>query len=84
MADQPRILPRDLIEAVDRFAEHELADAAKYENRQPLDESGIWSLHTLAAKCYAVGWGDGEAAEGARARAARLRERDRQPEDTAP
>ena len=28
------------------YVERELADAAKFENRQPLDESGIWSLHT--------------------------------------
>jgi hypothetical protein len=76
MADQqPRIMPRTLIEAVDRYVERELDDAAKFTNRQPLDESGVWSLHTLAAKCYAAGWADGEAAEGDRARAARLRER---------
>jgi hypothetical protein len=73
---QPRILPRPLIEAVDRYVERELEDAAKYENSQPLDESGIWSLHTLAAKIYAAGWGDGEAAERERASAARRRERD--------
>lgn len=78
---QPRILPSALIEAVDRYVERELADAAKYENRQPLDESGIWALHTLAAKVYAVGWADGEAAEGERARNARSRVRERSQAD---
>lgn len=73
MSDQPRILPRALIEAVERYVERELDDAAKYDNRHPLDESGIWSLHALAAKVYAVGWGDGEAAEQERARAERRR-----------
>lgn len=77
MADQsPRILPSSLVVAVDGYVERELRDAAQYDNRQPLDESGVWSLHTLAAKCYAAGWADGEAAEGERARAARLRQRE--------
>ena len=74
---QPRILPRSLIEAVDRYVERELDDAAKYDNKHPLDEDGIWSLHTLAAKIYAVGWGDGEAAERERMRAERARQRER-------
>lgn len=78
---QPRILPIALVQAVDTYAERELADAAKYDNRQPLDESGIWSLHALAAKCYAAGWADGEAAEGQRTRAARNRQRDAEADD---
>jgi hypothetical protein len=73
---QPRVLPIALVQAVDTYAERELADAAKYDNRHPLDESGIWSLHALAAKCYAAGWADGEAAEGQRTSAARRRQRD--------
>lgn len=75
MTGQPRILPLALIEAVDRYVESELADAAKYDNRQPFDESGVWSLHRLAAEVYAAGWADGEAAEGERARHARARAR---------
>lgn len=82
MSDMPRILPRPLIEAVELYVERELDDMAKYVNCHPLDESGIWALHALAAKIYAVGWGDGEAAEAERARAARRRSREEPREAT--
>jgi hypothetical protein len=51
-----------VVEAVERYVYEELRDAVKYSNREPLDESGIWSLHALAARIYAKGWEDGERA----------------------
>lgn len=77
MTGEPRILPNDLISAVDLYAEKELSDADKYTNREPLDDSGIWSLHQLAAQIYARGWSDGERAEATRSTGERLRVRER-------
>jgi hypothetical protein len=45
-----------------------LADARNYENRSPLDDSGVWDLHRLAAQIYALGFDDGEIVAGIRAR----------------
>lgn len=73
MSTEPRILPAQLIQTVDEFAYCELADAAKYDNREPLDESGVHSLHRLAARIYAAGWDDGERAAASRASGERLR-----------
>jgi hypothetical protein len=77
VADRPRIVPVEVIESVDGYAHDELDDAQKYENSAPLDESGIYSLHILAARIYAMGFEAGERAasrrqDGERARA-RLR-----------
>lgn len=77
MTDNARILPRALVNRVDEYVESELNQAAQYDNRTLLDESGVWSLHRLAAAIYAAGWSDGESAEAERDRAARRRERAR-------
>lgn len=47
----------DLIE---RYVDQELSNAAKYDNCTPLDVSGVWSLHRLAAEIYAMGHEAGE------------------------
>lgn len=70
-----RILPLRLVGDVERYIESQLADAEKYDNRHPLDESGIWSLHALAAEIYSAGWADGEATEAERQRSQRNREK---------
>ena len=72
----PKIEPFQVIQAVEDYVRSELADAANYDNRQPLDESGIWSLHDLAAQVYALGHADGAAAESARMSGRRDRERE--------
>jgi hypothetical protein len=69
------IEPREVAEAVERYVERELADAAKYENRTPLDDSGVWSLHRLAASVFALGFESGEQVAEVRARGQRDRER---------
>jgi hypothetical protein len=54
-----RIVTRQVAELVDRYAAKELRDARQYDNRTPLDESGIYALHALAAEIYAHGFNDG-------------------------
>lgn len=52
-----RILTAEVVQMVEEYVYKELSDAEKYENRSPLDESGIWSLHALAAEIYAAAFG---------------------------
>lgn len=75
MADS-RIEPQAVVAAVEDYVTTELNDAARYENRQPLDESGVYSLHVLAARVYALGWDDAERAVVERERRRRNRDRD--------
>lgn len=53
------IEPPEVADRVEEYISSELSDAEKYGNRSPLDESGIWSLHRLAATIYALGWRQG-------------------------
>ena len=46
------IEPASVVQTVERYVDAELADVNKYENRSLLDESGIYSLHLLAADIY--------------------------------
>ena len=62
------IEPNNVVNMVELYVDGELADAKKFENREPLDESGIYSLHILAADIYEAGFRDGRASEGERAR----------------
>lgn len=72
-----RILPVQLVQEVERYVESELADADRYDNRQPLDEAGVWRLHTLGAEVYGRGWEDGERAQAERENGQRRRDRER-------
>lgn len=74
-------VPQHVVQAVEEYVDSELSDAEKYDNSTPLDESGIWSLHRLAARVYAIGFDAGERieAERSRARAQRRRARDESP-----
>lgn len=69
------IEPSDVVAAVEGYVARELSDAVQYENRAPLDESGIYSLHSLAADVYARGFADGAHAAHTRELARRNRER---------
>ena len=55
-----RVMPVQVAQLVNGYAASELADSRKYSNRQPLDDSGIFSLHRLAAEIYAAGFTAGE------------------------
>ena len=70
------IEPREAAELVERYVDRELADAEKCDNREPLDESGVYSLHVLAGEIYMRGFRDGEDTERVRARGERLRKRE--------
>lgn len=55
MSDES-VEPAEVALAVEMYVDRELHDAEKFANRQPLDGSGVYSLHTLAAALYAMGW----------------------------
>jgi hypothetical protein len=69
------IEPASVVALVETYVRQELANVARYENRQPLDESGIYSLHCLASEIYMAGIQDGEAAANARTSGRRERMR---------
>lgn len=69
----PQIEPREVVELVDSYVDKALRDCEKYTNSEPLDESGVYDLHRLAASIYALGYSAGEQAESARARARQYR-----------
>lgn len=70
---KPRIVTPDIVLAVEEYVDTELQQAEKYTNRTPLDDSGIWSLHALAADLYAMGFDDGQRVEAERGRHQRRR-----------
>ena len=82
MNDTP--VPIAVVEAVDRYIGDEFRDAAKFSNREVLDDSGAYSLHGVAAEVYARGYQDGRMAERQRANGERQRERDRARSTTQP
>ena len=61
------IEPRTIVDLVEDYIRRELAEVEKYSNRTPLDDSGIYSLHRLAAAIYAEGFQAGEQAAEIRA-----------------
>lgn len=79
----PRIEPPQVVQAVESYVSKALHDARAFSNSTPLDESGIWSLHTLAAEIYALGWRDGEDAEARRHDGERVRALKAEPEGAA-
>lgn len=75
MSDRP-IETAETARMVEEYVRTELRDAAKYTNRQPLDQGGIYSLHSLAAKIYQAGFNDGRMTEATVWDAERARIRD--------
>lgn len=69
--------PYEVVEMVERYVDKELDDARKFDNREPLDDSGVYSLHLLAAAIYAKGALDGERAASERERRRNQRDFDR-------
>lgn len=74
--DAPQIEPYEVVNLVERYVDQELGNAAKFDNCTPLDESGVWSLHRLAAKVYALGYEAGGVATEMRHRARDSRKRE--------
>lgn len=69
--------PLDVAQLVEDYVSGELAQAEQYTNRHPLDDSGIYALHRLAADVYARGWKAGHIAGTQEQHQARRREKDR-------
>lgn len=74
-ANPPQVVTTEVVSLVEEYVWRELNDAEKYENSELLDESGIWSLHRLAAEIYGKGFRDGEFVESERQRRSSYRER---------
>lgn len=66
-------VPIDVVDSVERYVDSELDQAKKYDNRTPLDESGVYTLHQLVARVYQAGWDAG--AMGQMHKESRLRQR---------
>lgn len=77
MGDRNRIVTPAVTQAVERYVGKELRDAEQYDNREPLDDSGVWSLHALAADIYAMAWEDAERVVTDREQGRCRRDRDR-------
>lgn len=75
MSDRP-IEPFAVAQKVEQYASEQYRFAVKASNRELLDDSGIYDLHTLAATIYELGFNEGEAAEGQRNNGQRQRLRD--------
>lgn len=54
-----QIEPLRVVQMVEDYVRGQLDSAEQHTNRSPLDESGIWSLHDLAALVYAEGFESG-------------------------
>lgn len=77
MTEQTPPEPEAVVMMVEQYVRNELAAEQAASNRKPLDESGIYSLHMVAARIYAAGFADGERAAERRADGERSRLRDR-------
>lgn len=63
---QKPVEPTPIIQKVEAYVEDQYRDVAKFENREHLDESAIYSLHLLAGDIYQTAFNDGIQAERAR------------------
>ena len=64
-------VPQDIANAVEDYVRSELRDCARYSNRAPLDDSGVWSLRRLVERAYASGYDAGHSAGSREVRAMR-------------
>lgn len=63
MSERP-VEPFAVAQLVEQYASDQHRTAVQYSNREVLDESGVFDLHTLAARVYALGFNEGAAVEG--------------------
>lgn len=83
MADRP-VEPSDIAMEVERYVDDQHDRASKFSNAPLLGESGVYDLHSLAARIYQSGFNDGARSESARHNGARRRartENERNPDD---
>ena len=67
------VVTPDVVRLVDGYVDSELSQARKSTNRTPLDESGIFSLHLLAAQVFAKGYELGQSTAEERHHGERMR-----------
>lgn len=60
------IEPNDVVRLIEEYIDDERRAAEKSETRTPLDEEGIYRLHSVAARVYALGFYDGTCAANER------------------
>lgn len=70
------IVTPDVVQQVDEYIRSETVQVQKYDNRAPFDESGIFSLHLLAAQIFAKGYELGQSTAEERHRGEYQRRRD--------
>jgi len=75
--------PAEVALLVERYVDDALEKAAKYENSAPLDNSGVWDLHRLAAEIYAGGFGAGSQVQEIYERGQRHRKADAESSEVA-
>lgn len=75
---ESRIATDAVVQLVEEYVRSELSDYGKYTNRTAFDDSGVFSLHRVAAQIYAHGFNDGERIAMEKARHEARRQRDRQ------
>jgi len=68
--------PSEIADLIESYVNDTHDKASRFDNSTPLDESGIWTLHRLAADIYALGFLAGSRAEDTRWRGVVRRERD--------
>lgn len=66
----------EVAQAVEEFISSEHREAAKFDNKAVLDESGEWDLHRLAARIYEIGYRDGRFASEQIEQARRMRRKE--------
>lgn len=66
---------------VEDYVDRAHDQAAKYDNSTPLDESGVWGLHELAATIFETGFEEGSRVRGIREQGQRQRRRDAESRD---
>lgn len=76
MNNERPVEPLEIAQEVERYVDSEIRDAKKYSNRELFDESGVYSLHELAARIYQSGFNDGRAVEGWKRNEQRQRTKD--------
>lgn len=76
MTNTNPVEPLAIAQEVERYVDGEFRDTEKYSNRELLDESGVYELHSLAARIYQAGFNDGRAVEGWKRNEQRQRTRD--------
>jgi hypothetical protein len=58
---------------VEQYVDNAVRSAIQYENSEPLDDNGVFVLHELAAKIYALGWREGRSVAEERQRRLKYR-----------